>query len=147
MKLSVIRTATYNIYHNTTAAEIAAFYTSAQYKLFCISETTTWQPPENHINPSNAEATFIQNGPNTIQDPKLNCGWDLWYPSNAAVTFIQSTRTRKSLKIFLTRHVGIHWKLLLCPIRWVSICQGFGHFPAYFASFCKDQISRQQYKG
>ena len=32
-------------------------------------------------------------------------------------------------------HVGIHWKALLSTLRWVPICQGFGHLQGFLHHF------------
>ena len=63
-------------------------------------------------------------------------------PSNAKATFIQWTRTQ----IFFENHLNpiilvCIGKLSSSTFRWVPICQGFGHFSAFFTLFCIDQIS------
>ena len=53
-------------------------------------------------------------------------------PSDAEVTFVQCTKSKKSYENHLNPVILVFIeKLLLRAVRWVPICQGFDHFSAF----------------
>ena len=68
-------------------------------------------------------------------------------PSNAEATFIQSTRTQIFLKAIEPCRVGIHWNALTEYFHMSTHLPGFRSLFRAFASYCIDQISQQQHKG
>ena len=68
-------------------------------------------------------------------------------PSNAEATFVQSTRTHIFLKPSKPCRVGIYWIALAKNSHMSTNVPGFQFYFKFFASFYIGQISHQQHMG